>query len=199
MKNKFNKIISNLKDDFKLEIIAFLFYAVASIAGLIMYIFFNCQYYSLKNILFCYMSAQRIGNLSTFYSIIIALYTSILVLILSLSPKLYDYLAKKDKHESLIYYFIIGICENVLIVIMCNFLNFELFFFKLTIFMLSVITLISLIKFIIIIYYIFIGQIHAVMKKKEENDSMQIDNQIEKDDRLIVLKQIEKNTRKQDK
>lgn len=199
MKNKFNKIISNLKDDFKLEIIAFLFYAVASIAGLIMYIFFNCQYYSLKNILFCYMSAQRIGNLSTFYSIIIALYTSILVLILSLSPKLYDYLAKKDKHESLIYYFIIGICENVLIVIMCNFLNFELFFFKLTIFMLSVITLISLIKFIIIIYYIFIGQIHAVMKEKEENDSMQIDNQIEKDDRLIVLKQIEKNTRKQDK
>lgn len=199
MKNKFNKIISNLKDDFKLEIIAFLFYTVASIAGLIMYIFFNCQYYSLKNILFCYMSAQRIGNLSTFYSIIIALYTSILVLILSLSPKLYDYLAKKDKHESLIYYFIIGICENVLIVIMCNFLNFELFFFKLTIFMLSVITLISLIKFIIIIYYIFIGQIHAVMKEKEENDSMQIDNQIEKDDRLIVLKQIEKNTRKQDK
>lgn len=199
MKNKFNKIISNLKDDFKLEIIAFLFYAVASIAGLIMYIFFNCQYNSLKNILFCYMSAQRIGNLSTFYSIIIALYTSILVLILSLSPKLYDYLAKKDKHESLIYYFIIGICENVLIVIMCNFLNFELFFFKLTIFMLSVITLISLIKFIIIIYYIFIGQIHAVMKEKEENDSMQIDNQIEKDDRLIVLKQIEKNTRKQDK
>lgn len=199
MKNKFNKIISNLKDDFKLEIIAFLFYTVASIAGLIMYIFFNCQYYSLKNILFCYMSAQRIGNLSTFYSIIIALYTSILVLILSLSPKLYDYLAKKDKHESLIYYFIIGICENVLIVIMCNFLNFELFFFKLTIFMLSVITLISLIKFIIIIYYIFIGQIHAVMKEKEENDSIQIDNQIEKDDRLIVLKQIEKNTRKQDK
>lgn len=199
MKNKFNKIISNLKDDFKLEIIAFLFYTVASIAGLIMYIFFNCQYYSLKNILFCYMNAQRIGNLSTFYSIIIALYTSILVLILSLSPKLYDYLAKKDKHESLIYYFIIGICENVLIVIMCNFLNFELFFFKLTIFMLSVITLISLIKFIIIIYYIFIGQIHAVMKEKEENDSIQIDNQIEKDDRLIVLKQIEKNTRKQDK
>lgn len=138
-------------------------------------------------------------NESTFYSIIIALYTSILVLILSLSPKLYDYLAKKDKHESLIYYFIIGICENVLIVIMCNFLNFELFFFKLTIFMLSVITLISLIKFIIIIYYIFIGQIHAVMKEKEENDSMQIDNQIEKDDRLKVLEQIEKNTRKQDK
>lgn len=199
MKNKFNKVISNLKDDFKLEIIAFLFYIVACIAGLIMYIFFNCQYYSLKDILFCYMSAQRIGNLSTFYSIIIALYTSILVLILSLSPKLYDYLAKKDKHESLIYYFIIGICENVLIVIMCNFLNFELFFFKLTIFMLSVITLISLIKFIIIIYYIFIGQIHAVMKEKEENDSMQIDNQIEKDDRLKVLEQIEKNTRKQDK
>lgn len=199
MKNKFNKVISNLKDDFKLEIIAFLFYIVACIAGLIMYIFFNCQYYSLKDILFCYMSEQRIGNLSTFYSIIIALYTSILVLILSLSPKLYDYLAKKDKHESLIYYFIIGICENILIVIMCNFLNFELFFFKLTIFMLSVTTLISLIKFIIIIYYIFIGQIHAVMQEKEENNSMQIDNQIEKDDRLIILEQIEKNTRKQDK
>lgn len=199
MKNKFNKVISNLKDDFKLEIIAFLFYIVACIAGLIMYIFFNCQYYSLKDILFCYMSEQRIGNLSTFYSIIIALYTSILVLILSLSPKLYDYLAKKDKHESLIYYFIIGICENILIVIMCNFLNFELFFFKLTIFMLSVTTLISLIKFIIIIYYIFIGQIHAVMQEKEENNSMQIDNQIEKDDRLIILEKIEKNTRKQDK
>lgn len=142
---------------------------------LVLFFIFCFVYYICKieftvefvNTIKAYLYPGRMGNIATFFSIIVAIYSSVIILISTSETAIGRYIILKKRQTELVLTFMFGMIENILVAAVAIFGCEKYSINYIFLITLIIMAFISIGKFIIYLKNIFVGSMNEMAKTIE--------------------------------
>lgn len=186
---KILSLLMSISKNFKLEFFILLITAILSILSFFEISIISPTIKAVYSFGQKYLTSEMISGIETFFSITIAIYVAVISIFSTTVLGITKELLRRSLDKDLLHVLIFGIGINLMTVLILIFLPNFLPFYYLLVFGLLIASVISLIKFLIIITQIFTLNMNEI--------ATQIDSEERQRQTLSqVLEDIERNTRK---